>query len=462
MKIRSKIIIITTSIVIALGMIISLLVREMIGKALREELQKRGVTIVRDLADRIANATITEDIFLIEEAIKDVLDREKDIEYIFILRYDGSPIAHTFKSGLPEGIETWNPTDGKRFSVQLLDTERGYIRDIAYRVLPDFGAEVHVGINEESIQKSLENTLKLACLLTFLFTGFGAAVAVLFSQFITSPMKRFMEFTKRLGEGDFDQRITIRSRDEIRELAERFNELSMRLKKARDEMESAHRKMLQTEKLAALGQLSAGIAHELKNPLTSIKMLFQSFIKNPEPSQRDIEVITEEINRMDDIITRVLGFSRTESLDLEKTSIVDILRRVIILTRYRTREQRIDLSEGLDTNIPLINVDKAQLEQVFFNLILNAIQAMPQGGKLRVSATLDGNGDLRVAIADTGNGIPLQIQDKVFDPFFTTKEDGTGLGLSVAYAIVKAHGGNIWFESLQGNGTTFFVTLPVD
>jgi two-component system NtrC family sensor kinase len=214
--------------------------------------------------------------------------------------------------------------------------------------------------------------------------------------------------------------------------------------------------------------MAAGMAHEIKNPLSSMKVLTQLISKkydDPEYRKKIEEIFPREINRIDRIVESLLGFARATALTFEKTNINEIIEENLVYfeDQAKTANVKIEKSYG---QLPEVEVDKGQISQVFSNLILNAIQAMPTGGELKVITTpgkeIEGIvQDVHVQVSDTGQGIPEDILKKLFDPFFTTKYGGTGLGLTITHSIVDGHKGFIDVVSQIGQGTTFTVCLPI-
>lgn len=233
-----------------------------------------------------------------------------------------------------------------------------------------------------------------------------------------------------------------------------------RLKKSSRKLEE---QLLQSSKLAALGQLSAGIAHELRNPLTSIKVLINSISARIEPRgsvKEDIDVIESEIERMNGIIKQFLDFSRPAELSLSRININSILKDTLKLITYELEEQDISVSKMFGDNLPQIEADKEQLKQVFLNVILNSIQAMPEGGKITIKTSCE-DGYINISIKDTGKGIPDNVRHRLFEPFFTTRPEGLGLGLCIMKRIIDNHKGDIKIDSEFGKWTMVIVKLPV-
>lgn len=459
MKLWVKIVLLNAAIVVSLGTVIGFTVREAVTNTMRVELTKQGESIARNLSDRIADSILLEDFYKTQEAIEDVLTAEHDIEYIFVTDKNGQMFAHTFKNGFPPDILRWNPLLNGSVSIQLLDTEKGFIRDIGLKVFEGMNPELHIGIKEERIAQTLRRIKNIVITSTIIITLIGSVLSCILSGFITKPLYKLMSFTHTLSKGEFGKKIDIKSHDEVGELAETFNNLSGELELYRKKMEESYKQMLRTEKLTALGRLSAGLAHEIRNPLTSIKVLFQTFKDNPSLTKEDIKVVLSAVEQMDDLLTRFLRFARSDEFNLTDVYINSIIKHVIKLTEFQLKDRSIGLSLEL-SKLPPIRADRAMIQQALLNLVLNAIEAMPDSGTLTISSKIE-NGNAVVSIGDTGRGIPEEIKDKIFDPFFTTKGDGTGLGLSIVYNIANLHNGEISFES-NGKGTTFTMKIPLN
>jgi signal transduction histidine kinase len=222
--------------------------------------------------------------------------------------------------------------------------------------------------------------------------------------------------------------------------------------------------LIRSEKLAALGQLAAGIAHEIRNPLTSINILIHSLregLSSEHSHGEDLKVIEEEIDRINEIVDQFLRFAKPASPLLKKVKIIPIFEETLQLLKPQIERQRISVQKHF-RSLPLITIDKEQMKQVVLNLLLNAIQAMPEGGRLDLSALVsEENQGIHISIQDSGVGIPPEDMNKLFDPFFSTKEGGIGLGLSIAHRIIDQHRGKIEVESTPGKGTQVTIWLPM-
>lgn len=227
------------------------------------------------------------------------------------------------------------------------------------------------------------------------------------------------------------------------------------------EVKKAEEQMMQSEKLSALARLSAGVAHEIGNPLTSISSYVQ-ILKDmdfDEFTKESLETISRHINRITAIVRQMSSFTKATKEDAQKKGIEEIIESTFQLVKYDKRMKNIKVATVIPKDIPAVKVDGDQLEQVFINIVLNAADAMIDGGELTIRALRNEN-NIDIEISDTGKGIPKEYIERIFDPFFTTKERGTGLGLSVSYAIMRGFRGNIFVSSIPDKGTTFTLRLP--
>jgi two-component system NtrC family sensor kinase len=305
----------------------------------------------------------------------------------------------------------------------------------------------------------------------------------------TAPIKRLSEAVALFAKGQFGKTVSVstKRRDEIGKLVVGFNLMAEKLQKAyadlegkieasNKELEIAYQMLLQrqeqliqSEKMAALGQLSAGIAHEVRNPLTSIKIFIQSLEKESgleENQKEDFRIIVKEIDRINEHITLFLNFARPEDPLFQAINIYELVREPLNLLTAKLKNSGIHPVMSLADDHPPVEGDRKQLTQVVLNLMLNAVEAMPQGGTLTICSTVKVNPEsrqefLQLIVKDTGHGVPEKDRPHLFDPFFTTKAGGTGLGLSVAYSIIQKHNGRIEVESELGKGASFILSLPV-
>lgn len=247
-------------------------------------------------------------------------------------------------------------------------------------------------------------------------------------------------------------------------LVEREN-LEKNVKERTKELENLHTKLIQTSKIATIGRFSAGIAHEINNPLGAIMNYARTLLANPEIKKQNrdyLELISKGLFRIESIVRQILSYSRYSKTDLQLSNINQVINDAIVFIHHKQHEKEIKLELVLEESLPLILLNSSQIQQVFINIINNAFDALKQKGELRIE-TLHRNGMIITSFKDNGKGITKEDLGKIFDPFFTTKDvgEGTGLGLFICYNILQLYGGSIDIKSKKGEGTEVIITLPV-
>ena len=304
-------------------------------------------------------------------------------------------------------------------------------------------------------------------------------------KYICDPIQGLLEQTQSLSEGDLSARVKNLSKDEIGELGRSFNNMADNLNQAQlelkewgntleqkveqrtAEMSDMQSQLLRSAKLASMGELVAGVAHEINNPLTGILMFASLSSKTPDLPQQvkdNLDLIVSETGRCAKIVRGLLEFARESFPEKKRDSINRIIEHTLTLVSQQIILQDVDIQCHCGDSLPDLEVDADQLQQVFFNMFINAGQAMPNGGTLIISTQwIDKDKEIEIVVEDTGTGISQENLDKVFDPFFSTKsQKGFGLGLSVSYGIIQNHGGRVDVKSREGEGTRFSIYFPVD
>jgi signal transduction histidine kinase len=251
---------------------------------------------------------------------------------------------------------------------------------------------------------------------------------------------------------------------------ERYGQALVKLDESHRKLREQTEVLFQTEeqlrradRLSALGELSAGMAHEIRNPLGAIKgaaEILKDGYRPDDPRSEFAQILIRETDRLNGIVEEFLRFVRPKPPELRETDVNGIIDSVLLLTAQPARKAGVTVVKRFDADIGRHNLDAGLLQQAFLNIILNAVQAMPQGGTLTVESRRSG-GMLEIAFTDTGTGISPEDRRRLFDPFFTTKQDGTGLGLAITFRIVQGHRGTIDVASEPGKGTTFTVRIPL-
>jgi signal transduction histidine kinase len=294
----------------------------------------------------------------------------------------------------------------------------------------------------------------------------AALTGLIWSRRFTRPVERLSRATRQIARGRFDVQVQVTSGDEIGTLAASFNQMATGLRDREAALREAQAQLLQSEKLAAVGQLGAGIAHEVKNPLAGILGCAQLSLKKAEPGsplEKNLQLIEKETKRCKSIIDNLLRFARQEQAIREPIEINRVAEDAVAIIRHQLELQRVKVRQKLAEGLPMIRGNANQLQQVLINLMINAQDALEgRPGTVTVTSARLGADRIELRVTDTGPGIPTEIQPRLFEPFFTTKPRGrgTGLGLAVTYGIVKDHRGEIRVESEPGHGATFIITLP--
>jgi two-component system NtrC family sensor kinase len=354
------------------------------------------------------------------------------------------------------------------------------IKDIDGRIV----GMLYVGMLEKPYIDLRNRVMGTFAVLAGLCVFFLLTLLAFIAANITRPLGVMVEATDKIAKGDLDHRVDIDRRDEIGQLAGSFNRMTEDLKRANEgltqwgrvlekrveerarELQTMQAVMIQSEKLASLGKMAAGVAHEINNPLTSILIQAHLLLETCEPgdpSRENLTLIADETSRCAEIVKGLLEFARMTPAQPTKADVNDIIERSIQLLEKQASVRNIKIIKALDLSLPSIDLDKNKMQQVFSNLIINACDAMAGGGTLTITSRLGlDRRQIEILFADTGMGIPEENIHKLFDPFFTTKSAGTGLGLAVSYGIVQQRGGKIGVRSEVGQGSVFIVILPLD
>ncbi len=244
---------------------------------------------------------------------------------------------------------------------------------------------------------------------------------------------------------------------------ERHRQTAQELETSLNELKSMEQDLVRAEKLSAIGQLTAGLAHEIRNPLGSIKGSAEILAGDYSPRDKKYkmsQILIKEVDRLNKVLTNFLAFARPTPLELVASDILQEIEYVIKFLESQAQTTGVKISRPQVCELPLLYVDREKMRQVFLNLMLNAIQAMPGGGEISIGVGKSGQKGVIISISDTGTGISKEDLPNLFNPFFTTKKDGSGLGLAISYKIIQEHGGGIRVESEKGRGSRFTIVLP--
>ena len=366
-----------------------------------------------------------------------------------------------------------------------------------------FGS-IGIGVSTLLMRQELNASLRPALLTAVIAMGVAVFVAALLAQLLLRPIHVIRSGLTRLGKGEFGATVDLPPGDEFGDLGAFFNSVSQQLSADRTQLSApdsnlqsaVERAMAYSRKLVALGRLTAGIAHEVKNPLNAMMIhleLLRTKIRNgalaveprrepvaasgaiiglaeaerePGPSPQvqgvlaHVEIIESEIRRLDEVVQGFLKFTRPEELRLGPVNMNDLFAEIMPVVEPEAQANNVKVMVDVPASLPPVNGDASMLRQAFLNLAINGCQAMPNGGTLRLVCTPAASDRVEVRVEDTGIGIPPEHLEKIFDLYFTTKDHGSGIGLSMVYRIIQMHDGELEVQSTPGSGTTFRILLP--
>jgi len=319
---------------------------------------------------------------------------------------------------------------------------------------------LYVGARESAFLHLIHNVNKYLVMIALVCLLLAGIIALPIARVILRPIDKLVHATERVAEGDVDVRVNAPGSGELDVLGRSFNHMVETLHRTQEEL-------LNKEKLASMGQLAAGVAHEINNPLGSILLFADTLYQEAGEDDRrreDLKMIVQETLRCKKIVSDLLNFAREQDVLAQESNVHDILQQAIDSVSHQPTFAQIQIVRNLASDLPSIQADPSQLQQVFVNLLNNAAEAMPGGGTITLETRRTNHQQaVDILVTDTGGGIPEENLGKLFNPFFTTKPlgKGTGLGLSIVYGIIKMHRGQISVKSQLGKGTTFTVTLPM-
>ncbi len=434
---------------------------------LETELQNKGRYIVELMAHEVTEPLIHEERDKLYSLLKGTMNiKESPVVYAEVYDKNKELVVNAYKN--PDVKEMKLPPFSFEDSVMSVHIQEDNTSLVYHLSLPVY--DEHLGtigflrmsITKTFLHMTLENVIHKLYRFAAAVIVIGILLGLWMARKILRPVIILNKGVKMIAEGELGVEVPVEGEGEIKELALSFNKMSRKLKEVIDDIKAAQENLVRTEKLYAIGEFSAGVAHEIRNPLSSIKMLLQALEQKKQAlSSKNFAIIQGEINRIDRIITEFLAFTRPEEAQKKDVNINDILEEVTTITRPMMEQSVIQLSKKFSPELPAIKGNNDALKQVFINIVLNAIQAMDEeGGTLRIETSAV-NGCVSTMIKDTGVGIPGKYIDNIFNPFFTTKDKGTGMGLALTYKIVKNHSGNINIKSTPKIGTTVIVELPI-
>jgi len=307
---------------------------------------------------------------------------------------------------------------------------------------------------------------------TLILEGMGIAllmvagsILLITSRWVRAPLSKVMGAMRRVEEGDLDTRVYLTSRDELGKVAQTFNSMVEALKKNRGELEILHQRELERiQRMATLGELAEAVAHEIRNPLAGVSAatkLLREGLKKDDPQAKVFDEIHSQTDRIEKIVSNLLQFARKSTPQFSFFDIHEVIEKTLHLFSFQFEGQRINIEKEFQSDLPPIYADPDQIQHVLMNIVMNAVQSMPEGGILRFTTFFrPEDGMVHLTIGDTGKGISEEVLPKVFKPFYSTKAKGAGLGLAIVEKIAQEHGGKVAISSKAEVGTAVEISLP--
>lgn len=476
LSLKTKFIIMTTVAIVLLTSAIGYIAVTREEEILYREAEKRGRLLGETLAIPIVNDLIYERLGVVEEGglldtyLQEIFrKKDADILYLAVLDEEGRVISHndimeygkvyrdpvTTRALGADGTTIQKFTDGGQDALDVA---------VPLAIGMKRWGTLKVALSLASVERETQAMIiRIALIALVLLAGSFVAILLLSRRFI-SPITELANTMEMTG-GDFlNAKVAVKGHDEIALLGERFNSMIDRIRQANEEIRKAHEKLVQSEKLSSIGILASGVAHEINNPLGGLFNCLRMLTRdgdNPEFREKYLGLVREGLERIENTVGKLLWMARKSEHVPVEVNVRNTVESVRSLTDYQLKKAQVQVLNEIPGNLMVI-ADVNDMQQMLLNLFINAIHAMRTGGVLTVNGRRT-NGQVELAVVDTGGGIPKEHIAQVFDPFFTTKPpgEGTGLGLWLTYEIVKAYGGEIAVKSEEGRGTTFTLTFPV-
>ncbi len=477
-SLRIKMLSVIGGVVIGLMLLISFGILIQWRSMILQQLQQNAESITQAFGISVLDALIygenenfqVED--LLESYISDLKAKVPAIRSIVISDNRRRVIAHS-------NPQMYNRVLNDSLSLRLSQTDRlisgiykspslGWIVEtvLPLRIFGKRWGVLRIAFDAESTRREIGHLFLLLLAITVLLT---VAVLLVLRYLIDRTVQSLQVLVKAMDAMELESGADLslpEREDEVGALIRHFEMLRKRLAASKEQLLLAQKQIYQAEKLASVGRLASGVAHEINNPLNGIKHCLYAIQKEPENRElveKYLQLMNEGLEHIEAVVQKLLGFSRKSASTRQAVDLNESVRKVLALLEYRLNRKQVDLQLDLAPDLPEINGDDGLLKEVIMNLLLNSFDAVAENGHIAVKTALQTDNRVVLIVKDDGSGMAPEVLDKIFDPFYTTKPagEGTGLGLSVALGIVEAHGGQITAQSTPGQGSTFTVVLPI-
>jgi signal transduction histidine kinase len=453
---RARLQLAITAGVLLFGVLNVVLVGRITYGALRGEQDRRLTFVALLLAQRAARPMLVEDLLDLQKLLEEARTLDKDLAYVTVFDRHGAQVAQSASGEALAALPARRQEPGEG---------PARYREVVEPIMDGKLGEVHVGVDEAGLRQTLFRIVGVIATMVLGFLLVGVAAAALVARTVTRPLERLVEFAANVRlEGPLPS-LSLGGRDEIAELGHHFEESAAQLQRLHGEARGRDRELARVEHLAVVGTLAAGVAHEINNPLAGLRTALERLlrlVRDPADAERYGTVLRDAIARIERTVQGVLRFARATEVHVGPVRLEGAVERALELAGPRLEDGRIGLVREIPPDLPAVSADGTILTHVILNVILNACDAMPDGGEIVLGAGLEQDAAVLV-ISDSGPGIPPDIAPKIFDPFFTTKPPGkgTGLGLAVSQAGIREAGGDLELISTGRPGASFRIRLPL-
>jgi signal transduction histidine kinase len=478
LSIKQKQVLGVTSIVVLVVLVLSGMQLTTLTRALLEQSRGRAELIAMSIGHSVSELAVSEETVYqelrrdpgVQTALETALYSD-DVVYAAILDRDGTVIAHSNRSRVGERLPDGDDLRVLSEASALAQLQSVYQteRMLEWRQPLLLGerpiAEIRVALSTLLARETLDSSLEPAAVAALAALAGAIIVAFVLAQIVVRPIHVIRSGLSRLGKGDLGATLDLKG-DEFKELGDVFASVTNQLRAAIPDANKRAQLLELSRRVAALGRLTAGVAHEVKNPLNAmtihLELLKQKLAAGADSTVTEphVDIISREIRRLDDVVQGFLKFARPEELTLKPVAPGELIDEVLKTLAVEANVTGVTLDASVAPDVPPIEADPGIFRQALLNLAKNAVQAMPNGGTLTMSTASTKDGRVEIRVADSGVGIPPENLAKIFDLYFTTKQSGTGIGLSLVYRTVQLHNGDIDVESTPGVGTTFVIKMP--
>lgn len=405
---------------------------------------------------------------ILQTSVDDFMQSLDNVKYVVVTDEDGRPRAASpsLEAGSTLGGTARNPQDGQRVRI-FNDPVYSWVLEIRLplSVARRTWGTAAIGFDASPIRNEIHRLFVLLFVTTLLISCGTLIVLYFLASRLTVSLNKLVKEIDSVELGRPTRSTRPERTDDIALLFDRFDLMNQRIDQSRQQLQSAQRQIYQAEKLASIGRLASGVAHQVNNPLNGIRTCLYAIQREPENAEQTREytaLIEEGITSIETVVQKLLGFARQQSPGASHIDIAESTRKVVGLFDIRLKEKNIRINLDLPDGLPPVAIDYHLYQEVIMNLLLNSYDAIDKDGEIVIAASQESDSEVRVSVRDNGCGIAADDLEKIFEPFYTTKEigTGTGLGLSVCQSIIESHGGRISAHAADGGGAEFIIVLP--